>query len=43
MTLATELELPAFQYADPPLEGEPELGSIRGIYGVERPPVAWEP
>ena len=24
------------------LEGEPELGSIAGIYGVERLPVAWD-
>ena len=39
MTLVSEFELPAFYYTDPPLEGEPELGSITGIYGVERPHV----
>jgi hypothetical protein len=34
MALVTELELPE-------LDGEPKLGSLHGIYGLERLPLRW--
>ena len=33
--------LPAGAHAGLKLDGEPELGSIHGIYGLERLPIAW--
>ena len=46
MSIVSDLDLPAFDYAAPrthdlALDGPPQLGGVEGIYGIDKLPIIW--